>query len=221
MPNHTLFVKHAILDAMQSFFAESGVEGMRYDQDINQTEILIMDDLVDKELDLGYRPRIILHCGSLQTYDASMGNIIMFDPMSSKQMVGKMLVGRSVITCESRSGVQAGGMASLLYSMMIANYDQFLRRGFKWFKPVSISSERIIDADAEIRRSAYDVAVEHTHSIIMEVENVGDTIEAISVSADIAIGTELSFGEIGNPYEDGYASQGAIVEPTYPLKFKK
>ena len=225
LPNHALFVKHVILDSLQTFFTDAKIPGFIYDKNINVSDIYILDEYTDKQLGPALKPKIVFHCGPLQTYNASIGNLISFDPVTSRKRMGKMIIGRSTITCESRNGIEAGGLASIIMNMIISNYSQFMRRGFKWISALGISEERIVDADAETRRTQYDVAIEHHHSVMMDFVEESDPLTNVAVTADFnssgnaSISSSASFGEVGFGYDKGFENQGKVVNPTYPLKF--
>lgn len=219
LPNHALFVKHVMLDGLQQFFTDAKISGFVYSKDVNVTDILIMDEYTERATGPSMKPRIVFHCGPLQTYNASIGHIVQFDPITSRKRFGKMMVGHSRISCESRNGIEAGGLASIVMNMLIANGSQFMRRGFKWVTPLGISEERIVDADADTRRTIYDVAIEHHHSVMMDFVEESSPLTNVAVTATAVISSSASFGEIGTGYKTGYENRGQVILPTYPLKF--
>lgn len=215
MPNHTLFVRHAMVDCVRQFFVDANMPKYRFDIDDQKTDIYIADELTFQKPPFGQKPRIIFHFGGLQPIDSSIGHLVSWDPLTSAQRSLKWMIGQSKFTCESSNGLEAGGLASLLFTMVIANYRQFLMRGFQWCKPIGIGGERVVDADATIRRTQVDVAIQHSHSFTVNVDSNNNILDGIGSEVEAVTGAS-ALPEVGSDFSTGL-NGSLITWPTYPL----
>lgn len=126
IPNVAIFLKRTALEFLQAIFNQRAPGSFKYDQEDQQSEIIISDVHAVDLKTVGKRPAIVAVRGPLTYAGTGLGgsSLEKRDTRTGKYTFNDYLTGSLAISCISREGMEAEQLADIVFN------------SFKWFQPV-------------------------------------------------------------------------------------
>lgn len=126
IPNPAIFLKRTALEFLQVIFSERAPESYKYDEDDQQSRIIIADVHAVDLKTVGSRPAIVAVRGPLTWSGTGLGGSSLEKrPMSTgKYTLNDILTGSLALSCIAREGIEAEQIGDIVFN------------SFKWFQPV-------------------------------------------------------------------------------------
>ena len=155
------WLKRTTLQFLQIVYSQRAEGNLRYDDDEELTDIKIADQYAYQLEATDTRPAIIGVRGSLnwQTVGMNMGMQEM--DMRSDQKVNTGIIHGSVgLTCISRVGLEAEGIASEVFNLFKFFQPTLMKYGFLTVKSMNIGPEQLVESPAEPKLFAVTVMMQ-------------------------------------------------------------
>lgn len=149
IPNVAIFLKRTTLEFLQVIFSQRAPGSFHYDEEDEQTEIIIADVHAVDLNTVGVRPAIVAVRGPLTWTGTGLGgsSLEQRKVATGKYTFNDLLTGSLAISCISREGVEAEQMAHLVFNSLKWFQPALRKYGFLSIKSLNIGAEQLIESE--------------------------------------------------------------------------
>jgi hypothetical protein len=149
IPNVAVFFKRTTLEFLQVIFNQRAPESFHYDEDDQQSRIIIADVHAVDLKTVGSRPAIVAVRGPLSWTGTGLGgsSLEKRDVATGKYTFNDLLTGSQAISCISREGVEAEQIAHIVFNSLKWFQPVLRKYGFFSVKSLNIGAEQLIETE--------------------------------------------------------------------------
>lgn len=149
IPNVAVFLKRTALEFLQVIFSQRAPGSFHFDQDDEQTEIIIADVHAVDLGTVGSRPAIVAVRGPLTWTGTGLGgsSLEQRKVATGKYTFNDILTGSLAISCVSREGVEAEQLGHIVFNSFKWFAPVLRKYGFLSIKSLNIGAEQLIESE--------------------------------------------------------------------------